>query len=126
MDPEATPLGLDSLSTLNPDVLPDDLRRAVESIEVYGPQVGVSESGGQGYASCGAVVLNMRVQGAVDTQHAYVVLPPTCRVHLLASHVRPPSLTFAVPLTHCRLFTACCCCCCHTVTLFTGPDPGRF
>lgn len=40
VDPEAAPLGLDSLGTINPDVLPDDLRKAVESIEVYGPQVG--------------------------------------------------------------------------------------
>ena len=39
VDPEATPLGLDSLSTINPDVLPEDLRKAVESIQVYGPQV---------------------------------------------------------------------------------------
>lgn len=42
VDPEATPLGLDSLSTINPDVLPEDLRQAVESIEVYGPQVCVA------------------------------------------------------------------------------------
>lgn len=41
VDPEAAPLmgGLDDLSSINPDSLPPDLRAAVESLEVYGPQV---------------------------------------------------------------------------------------
>lgn len=38
VDPEAE-IGLDSLSSVNPDSLPEDLRRAVESLKVYGPQV---------------------------------------------------------------------------------------
>jgi hypothetical protein len=38
VDPEAAPLGLDTLGSINPDTLPDDLRKAVESLEVYGPQ----------------------------------------------------------------------------------------
>lgn len=39
VDPETAPLGLDTMGSINPDTLPDDLRKAVESLEVYGPQV---------------------------------------------------------------------------------------